>query len=227
MTSRRPSPRGAVLVPILCVVVGILLGVALGVVPRFFNIDPMRWIKPEAASTEAAASGEKSAGDEKDGKKTKEEVVHPKELELRRLIADVQKQRAALEEREKPLAAREAQLEQTRKSLEEMKQQIDVVEARVKKSNLEVDASELKNIKKLAKTWSQMEPTEVVALVKGLDIDLAAKVISSMQERAVAPILGAMATAADSEKLAPDLVMKLKLIKQAAEVAGATKKEKG
>lgn len=214
MTDRSRSARGAVLVPILCVVIGVLLGLALGLAPRFFNVDPMRWIRRETVPVESP---------EIEKEKKKDDGVHPKEVELRRMIADVSKQRVLLEEREKPLAARAAQLDQERRALDEMKQQMDAVELRVKKSSLELDAAEQKNIKRLAKMWAQMEPTEVVLLVKGLDIDVAAKVISTMQERAAAPILGAMATSVEGEKLAPELVLKLKQIKQATEIA--SKKE--
>lgn len=221
MNHRSSIPQGKVLVPVLCVVIGILIGVALGIVPRFFNLDPMRWIKTEAVQTPETT--EKNDADEK---KVKGDAIHPKEVELRRLIADVQKQRALLDDREKPLAAREAKIEQEKKELAELKQQMDAVETRTKKASLDLEASEQKNIKRLAKMWAQMEPAEVVALVKNLDIDLAAKVISSMQERAAAPIFGAMATAADSEKLAPELVQKFKQIKQATEAASTNKKEK-
>jgi len=214
--SRTHSARSAVLVPILCVVIGLVLGLAVGIVPRFFNFDPMRLFKSEAVTLEKAEPGEK---------KIKADAVQPKEVELRRMIADVTKQRALLEEREKPLTARTAQLEQERKALEEMKLQMDAIEARMKKSSIEMDINEQKNIKRLAKMWAQMEPTEVVSLVKGLDLELAAKVISTMQERAAAPILGAMASAADGGTLAPDLVQKLRQIKQASEVASTSKKE--
>ena len=141
---------------------------------------------------------------------------------MRREIADVRKQRTVLEDREKSLAGKTAQFDQERKSLAEIKKHMDEVEQRMKKSTIEMELSEQKNIKRLAKMWAQMEPTEVASLIKGLEIDTAVKVMATMQERQSAPILGAIAAAPATEKLASELVVKLKQIK-ALDLTGAKK----
>ena len=201
-TSRRP---GVALGPLLVVLVlGTVLGFVVSLLLRQWGVDPLQQgVKPPVeseAKTEASAPAAV--------------VPAPKELELRRLIVDVQKQRAALEQREKDLAARAALVDQDRAKLDDLKKEMDLVEERVKKNSVEMESDEQRNMKKLAKIWAQMEPNEVANLVKGLDPEVVAKVIANMQERQAAPVLGALSSMPNTERMASELVEKLKRIRQ-------------
>lgn len=205
---------------IVMFVVGVIIGLLGVAVPRMSGTDLLKSLENKAAHTEAGAEAAKPAEDSdvKKAPNSKDPSVHPKEVELRSMIADVTKQRASLEEREKPLAMREAQLEERRKALDAMKQSIDEGETHLKKQIVEVDASEIKNLKKLGKMWSQMEPTDVVRLAAGVDKDVAVKVLATMTERQSGAILGAMATSVEFSKLASEFVVRLKQLKQPAPV---------
>lgn len=202
---------GKALAPILFIV-GLIAGLALATVPRLMGIDPLKSMVPNAP----AAANADGKTDDKDKDAPGATAVHPKEIELRRMIADVSKQRTALEEREKPLALREAKLEEEKKALEDLKKQIDENEGKFKKEVVEVKADEFKNTKKLAKIWASMDPTEVVKVASGMDIELVAKILATMSEKQAALILGTLAAAPETSKITPELVVKLKQIKPPA-----------
>ena len=142
-------------------------------------------------------------------------VVVPKELELRRMIADANKHKAALEERERPLAPAAAKLELERKALQALKLEVEAAERRAKSSMLEIEVVEALNIKRLAKTWAQMEPLDAAKIIKNIELDFAVKVLGKMTERQCAALLGALTADPAGEKLAASLIVKLKQLKQA------------
>ncbi|MGD0088795.1 MAG: hypothetical protein ABSE73_02640 [Planctomycetota bacterium] len=203
--------RGIAVGPLLGILVlGTVLGYVVSLVLRQWNIDPLQQpAKPPVEPEPKTEAPEQAPA----GTFTSKE-----ELKLRRMIVDVQKQRAALEQREKELAARAAQLDQDRTKLDELKAEMNKVEERVKSAAIQMDSDEQHNMKRLAKIWAQMETNEVASLIKGLDPEVVAKVIANMQERQAAPILGAIATLPNSERMASEVVERLKRIKQAETV---------
>src|SRR5437879_2616786 len=99
-------------------ILGLVLGFAGGVVPRIWKVDPLRLfaaLAPERGPLDGtpAVKEADAAG-----------AAKPVESDLQGLIADVRKQRAALDAREKPLAARELQVQQERAALMALKQQM-------------------------------------------------------------------------------------------------------
>jgi flagellar motility protein MotE (MotC chaperone) len=202
MMINRRHPSGISAVRVIMLLAGVAFGMALGIVPRFFGADPMNWIKRD--DTQLAV---KTTVIEKD----KSVKTY---MQLRDYINDVKKQRAMLEEREKPLVAQEARLKQEQESLAKMKTELDAIEKRILESNVTIQAAETKNIKKLAKMWAQMEVEDAARVVKGLDLDLAAKVLSIMQEKQAAPILASLSTpTTPPNTFAVDLINKLKHLK--------------
>lgn len=200
---KRRLYRGGVIVPVLCILVGIAIGAAAALAPRMFlKLDPMKFIKPELAWTPPSENTE-----EEDAK------PHPREVELRRMIAEVQKQRVTLAEREKPLLAREQEVQNQLRSIETIKTQIEEAEARVKKLQVEQNADEGKNIKTLAKIWSQMESIEAAKIVSSVDPELAVRVLYNMPNELTAPIFAALVSNPDTEKLAVSLTTNYKRLK--------------
>jgi flagellar motility protein MotE (MotC chaperone) len=203
MLKRRSYPGGAI-VAVLCLLVGIVIGAAALVAPRMFlKLDPVKFIKPELAWTPPA---DPNAEEE-------EAKPHPREVELRRMIAEVQKQRLSLVEREKPLIAREQEVQNQLRSVESIKSQIEEAEARLKKAQGELSADEVKNIKTLAKIWSQMEASEAAKMAASVEPDLAVRVLYNMPNEQTAPIFVALVSNPDTEKLAVSLTTQYKQLK--------------
>lgn len=190
------------MVGVLMLVAGLLAGLAAGIVPRFFGVDPMSYFDAEAEPVEAGVSAPPPS------------ALNAREVELRRMIADVSKQSAALEARAKPLAAREGEIAQQARALEAMKAEIERAEGEMKKFVMMLETGEQKNVRKMAKIWASMDPAEVVPLVRHLDVDVAAKVLGTMAERQAAPILGALATTVETSRIASDVVLRMKKLRQ-------------
>ena len=85
----------------------------------------------------------------------------------------------------------------------------------------ELDGAEVKNLKTLAQTYSAMNPSAAVAILRELDEDTAVKILSTMKVDRVGPILGEMAKTADRPgedsmpKRAARITDKLRLLKTA------------
>ncbi|MEI6231500.1 MAG: hypothetical protein WCT04_00505 [Planctomycetota bacterium] len=192
---------------VIGIIIGLILGLAGCIVPRFWNVDLFAKIFPN----KIAPSADKEAL-----KKTvPDPVVVPKDLELRRMIAEVAKQKAALQDRERPLAEASAKIDQERKALLALKQEIEDAELRAKTSVLEIDANEMVNLKRLAKTWAQMDPADAAKLARGIDLDFAVKILAKMTEKQTAGILGALTSETEGEKLAVSMTSRLKQLKSA------------
>lgn len=192
-TSRNQrNSRGAIAVPALFFVFGLIAGLCLVGVPRMYGMDTVSWLQPPEPPRLLP--------------KNKVEKALPREIALREMINDVKEQKKRLDEREKPLTARESNLRLERDSIEALKREIDAAEERIKAATLEVNRDEKGNIKRLAKMWAQMEPEDVARVVRGLDVDLTASVMIAMQEKQSAPILAALG----GDKMAMDLIKRLK-----------------
>jgi flagellar motility protein MotE (MotC chaperone) len=204
MMNRRRQPSGLALMPVIMLVVGLLIGIALGIVPRLFGFDPLKFLKKEEVPVVAEKVPEEK------------EKVLKKRLELDTLINEMKRRRAELDARAKPLAAQEALLKQESDSLAQLKKDMEAVEKRIIDNNLQIKTAEVKNVKKLAKMWAQMEPTEVAKVLKGLDVDLATKIMSAMQESQSAQIVQALTEGNDPARaaLAVKLTEKIKQLKQ-------------
>lgn len=87
-------------------------------------------------------------------------------------------------------AADQAEIEKVRGEVQKMREEI---EARV----LEIQESELKNLKTLAQTYAAMNPPQVVAVFREMDENMAVKILAMMKAASVGPILGEMAKAPD------------------------------
>ena len=192
---------------VIGVIIGLILGLAGCVVPRFWNVDLIARIIPNKTVPGMDAGASK--------KNVSDGVVVPKDIELRRMIAEVAKQKTALQERERPLAEAAAKIDQERKALLALKQEIEDAELRTKSSVLEIDANEMVNLKRLAKTWAQMDPTEAAKLARGIDLDFAVKILGKMTEKQSAGILGALTSESEGEKLAVSMTSRLKQLKSA------------
>ena len=191
-------------------IVFFLLGAALGAGgisgARKFGIDPAAKFVVPAAAVVTPAKDEKEK--DKDGKKGSASV---KELELRRMLAEVKHTREQLQVRENELLVRENEFTRQQTLLEGMQKKIDQASTDLNIGTIEKDEVDLKNIKKLAKLWSQMEVPDVCKIINAMDEEFVARVLREMNAKQAAPVLAALAGAGpDGSRLAASLSKRLR-----------------
>lgn len=121
--------------------------------------------------------------------------------EIENLADDLRHQKSALVRRELELKAIESRMliekDEIKRLQEEFQQVHEVFSARI----IEVQQSELKNLKTLSNTYASLTPQAAVAILVEMDDDLSAKILSMMKPEVVAAIFEEMATAgAGSQK---------------------------
>jgi flagellar motility protein MotE (MotC chaperone) len=121
------------------------------------------------------------------------------------LVASLDAERRALQEREIDLEHREVTLEQQRQIVEQLKTEIEETDAMVKAAVVEINTAELRNMRQLATMYSKMEPINAGTLLRELDSERAAKILSLCDARLAAGILDAMiALGAEGAQLAAE-----------------------
>lgn len=116
--------------------------------------------------------------------------------ELRKRTADAQEREAALTRVEMRLANERAELDQLRKGLEGQR-------AEVSKLFTDIAQDELKNLKTLATTYSNLSPKAAVTILDQMDDTFAVKILYVMKADAVSAIFEEMARAAGGADSAP------------------------
>ena len=107
-----------------------------------------------------------------------------------------------IEKREGDLASYEARLEADRAEIEAIKAEVERMRDALMGEILKVEEWELKNLKTLADTYSELEPAAAVKIFKELDDITVAKILRSMKSDVVGEILQEMADGnADNEAL--------------------------
>ena len=137
------------------------------------------------------------------------------------LIKDLTTERAKLAEDEKRAIAMQNRAAAERSELDKKKAEIQAIRDEIDQRVVEIQESEVKNLKTLAQTYSAMNPSAAVAILRELDEDTAVKILSTMKVDRVGPILGEMAKTADRPgedsmpKRAARITDKLRLLKTA------------
>lgn len=127
-----------------------------------------------------------------------------KNPEVDQLIEELKSQKAVLDKRETELNLLQTRLQSEREQINVVTQQVARIQQQFDKNILRVQESETANIKKLAKTYSSMEPEEAAAVFKAMEDDAAAKVLRVMKEDKVTEIIKVMSkpTEADARRAA-------------------------
>jgi len=145
-----------------------------------------------------------------------EESARPKNAELMQMLAEAGRVRQRLENEQREVSLSTVQLQQEREALSTLKKQIEDAEQRVTAHVLTQDEAEKKNIKRLAKMWSQLEPKEVMEIARGLDDLLVAHILRAMNDRQAAPILAALGTfGTEGTKRVATVVKELQILREA------------
>jgi flagellar motility protein MotE (MotC chaperone) len=133
---------------------------------------------------------------------------------LEGLVAALESERRALQERETDIEYREATLEKQRQIVEQLKIEIENTDAMVKAAVVAINTAELRNLRQLATMYSKMEATNAGTLLRELDTKRAAKILSLCGDREAAGILDALlAQGAEGARTAAewsDIIRRLK-----------------
>ena len=97
------------------------------------------------------------------------------------------------EEKEIRLAEYEARLIADRAEIEDIKNSVDLIRQTLLNDVIKLEASELKNLKTLSKTYSNIEPQAIVSIFAELDDSTVAKILFFMKTDVQASILQEMA----------------------------------
>ena len=108
------------------------------------------------------------------------------------LVADLNDQRVKLVQRQTELDKLAAHIEAERQELEKTRSDIAAMRDEISAEIPQFQDSERKNIKTLAQTYSDIEPTAAVAILREMDENTCAKLLSLMKPDKVAAILQEM-----------------------------------
>lgn len=132
------------------------------------------------------------------------------------LVADLNDQRVKLIQRQGDLDKLAAHIEAERQELEKTRADIGAIRDEISTEIPQIQASERKNIKTLAQTYSDVNPQAAVAIFREMDETTCAKLLSVMKPDKVAAILQEMSQEDKDEtmtKRAARISDKLRLMK--------------
>lgn len=112
--------------------------------------------------------------------------------EVEKLADELKKERETLKARETEVAQAEARILAERAELARTRQEIERQRGEISKLLTEVSADEAKNLKNLAKTYSQLTPKAAMAIFGEMDDTTVVKILSQMKADVVVPIFEEM-----------------------------------
>ena len=121
-------------------------------------------------------------------------------IEMENLSNDLKEERAKLHKQADVLDQRAARLEAEEKEMDRVRGDIETLRKQIGDKVTEVSAEEAKNIRTLAQTYSTMQPTAVVAIVKEMDDTTVVKILSQMKPDVVGPIFEEMSKSTDGDQ---------------------------
>ncbi len=172
--------------PIVVAAVGLLLGVGTGVGWFWLNAVPL---VREARLARARAA----------------QPVKPEApwdfwtIEMQNLAKELQEEKESLRKREEELARRMARFDSERQELNKQRQQLEALQTEIATKVVEIHADELKNLKSLAATYSNLSPKALLLIFKEMDDVSVVKVLALMKTDVVSPLFEEMTKQAASD----------------------------
>jgi flagellar motility protein MotE (MotC chaperone) len=137
--------------------------------------------------------------------------------EVTHLIDELRRERAALAEKEKILAALSARLEVERQELNQLTQNVQSLRMEFDQNVIRVHDQEVSNLKKLGKIYAGMAAENAAPILRQMDETALVKILGSMKESESGPILEVMGRGGEAEsKLAATVSERLRLLLPAA-----------
>jgi flagellar motility protein MotE (MotC chaperone) len=113
-------------------------------------------------------------------------------IEIENLANELKGERERIKKQSDSIEHREAQLAAERQELNKVRAEIEGLRAEIATKVTEINADELKNIRTLAQTYTNMTPPAAVAIIKEMDDGMVVKILSMMKPDVVAPIFEQM-----------------------------------
>lgn len=136
-----------------------------------------------------------------------------------KLIADLKASQERVGKDDKNLVTLKSQLESEKAELQKLRDELVQMREEIDQRVLEIQDSEVVNLKTLAQTYSAMPPAAAVTIFREMDENMVVKVLSCMKVDRTGPILGEMSKVPDKPgeesmaKRAARISDKLRLIK--------------
>jgi len=144
-------------------------------------------------------------------------------IEIENLANELKGERERMRQQAEQLDRREAQLTAERLELSKVRTEIEGLRQEIATKVVEINADEVKNIRGLAQTYTNLTPRAAVAIIKEMDDLLVVKILSMMKSDVVAPIFEEMSRAAGTDvslaRRAALLSDRLRLIKSSKTAA--------
>ena len=112
--------------------------------------------------------------------------------EIEKLAKELREQREGLREREQAVVQRETRLEAEAAELARTRREIEAQRAEISNLLTAVGVDEMKNLKSLAQTYSNLTPKAAVAIFAEMDDTTVVKILSLMKADTVGPIFEEM-----------------------------------
>jgi len=138
-------------------------------------------------------------------------------IEVDNLAAELKDEKARMAKLSEQLDLRAARLSAEQKELEKLRTSIEATRKEIGDRVIEISADELKNVRSLAQTYTNLSPRAAVAIIREMDDITVVKILSLMKADVVAPIFEEMSKTTDREgvlaRRAAILSEKLRLMK--------------
>ena len=140
-------------------------------------------------------------------------------IEIEELANELKGERDRLRKQSDQLERREAQLKSERQELNKVRSEIEGLRLEIASKVIEINADEVKNIRVLSQTYSNLPAKAAVAIIRELDDAIVVKILSMMKPDLVAAIFEEMSHSTTGEnplsRRAALLSDRLRLIKSA------------
>jgi len=113
-------------------------------------------------------------------------------LEIENLASELKDQKAVFKKREEELVQREERLNAERTELAKQRQQLEALRADINNRITSIQADEIKNLKTLVATYSNLTPKAVLTIFKEMDDTMVVKLLSLMKTDVVSPLFEEM-----------------------------------
>lgn len=190
--------------PILAAALGLLLSVGVGVALGARTLLPL---------LERAATAHVS----KPPEELKQRGWDFWTIEIDNLSNELKEERARLRKQAELVEQRGARLDAEEKELAKVRLEIEALRKQIADRVIEISADEVKNLRALSQTYTNLTPRAAVAIIKEMDDNTAVKILSLMKAEVVGPIFEEMSKTAGTDgsmaRRAALLSEKLRLMK--------------
>lgn len=189
--------------PALVAMIGVLAGVAVGL-GWFWRVGEMLVSQAVAARVVAA-------------KEKKTQGWDFWTIEIDNLASELKEEKGRLKKQSEALDQRAARLSAEQQELEKLRASIEAMRKEIGEKVIEINSDEVKNLRILAQTYTNLTPRAAVAIIREMDDTTVVKILSLMKPDVVAPIFEEMSKTPDKDGLlarrAATLSEKLRLMK--------------